>query len=102
VSANSSFRTMAHQQALCNANYNCAHGNYATVAKPGTSNHQMGLAIDFASITATGGSTCSARATQTNNGLWNWLKANAGAYGYRQYSAEAWHWDPTTGSNMCS
>lgn len=101
VSASSTFRTMAHQQALCNANSYCRNGNYTYVAKPGTSNHQMGLAIDFAGITAKGGSTCTYRATQTSSSLWVWLRDHAASYGFHQYSAEAWHWDVLSGGNRC-
>lgn len=96
VSATSTFRTMAHQQSLWNAD-----PNPADVAPPGTSNHQMGLAIDFVMPQIKGGKTCAARATQPNNATWKWLSTNAIKWGYRQYSAESWHWDPTTASNMC-
>ena len=44
---------MAHQQKLWSDN-----PNPAFVAPPGTSNHQMGLAIDFAMPQIKGGSTC--------------------------------------------
>ena len=101
VSANSSFRTMAHQKALCQANAHCKKGKYDLVAKPGTSNHQMGLAIDFNGTNVTGGGSCGARAKDPNSAIWSWLYSNASKYGYHQYSAESWHWDPTTGANMC-
>jgi hypothetical protein len=100
IRASSSFRTMAHQQALCNANPGCRSGNYTAVARPGTSNHQLGIAIDFAGITGTGGQTCGTRATSTHP-VYTWLRANASAYGMRQYSAEAWHWDFYSSSNRC-
>lgn len=100
VSASSTYRTMAHQQALCNANTNCVHGNYTDVAKPGTSNHQMGLAIDFAGMSAKGGQTCATRAVD-GSPLYGWLRNNAAAFGFRQYSAESWHWDPYTSANRC-
>lgn len=81
--ANSSFRTMAHQQQLCNANALCRSGTYTRVAKPGTSNHQGGNAIDFGN--------CSTRVTS----CYAWLSANASKYGIYNYPEEAWHWSTT-------
>lgn len=89
LTAISSFRTMAHQQALCSGNSLCASGSYKEVAKPGTSNHQMGLAIDF------GGGLPSTPGPVTGNAFWDWLSANAAKFGYKNYPAEAWHWSPT-------
>jgi hypothetical protein len=88
LTASSSFRTMAHQQALCAANSLCVSGDYSRVAKPGTSNHQMGLAIDFAGLPSSAGPV-------TGNPIWDWLSANALNFGYKNYPAEAWHWSPT-------
>ncbi len=95
-SATSSFRTMAHQQALWNA-----HPDPAYVAHPGNSNHQMGAAIDFSGIGAKGGGSCSSRAREPSNNKWVWLHDNAHKYGYKQYAKEAWHWDPSPSSNRC-
>lgn len=81
LAANSSFRTMAHQEALCPC-------DGVHVARPGTSNHQMGLAIDFSTLPSTPGPV-------SGNAFWNWLSANAAKYGYKNYPAEAWHWSPT-------
>ena len=75
----SSFRTMAYQQSLCPC-------DGSRVAEPGYSNHQMGLAIDWAYNGQTIG--CGGPA-------WNWLKANASKFGYKPYSLECWHWSPT-------
>lgn len=75
LTAGSSFRTMAHQQALCPC-------DGVSVAHPGYSNHQMGLAIDF-SIDSQSGQ------------FWDWLSKNAADFGYKNYPAEAWHWSPT-------
>lgn len=50
--------------------------NPARVARPGTSNHQSGCAIDF----------------QNTSGAWAWLKRNADQYGLHNYPAEAWHY----------
>lgn len=82
-SANSSFRTMVHQQQLCKDNPKCASGVYTRVAKPGTSNHQGGNAIDFAN--------CSTRGTA----CYKWLSENAGKYGIKNYPEEPWHWSTT-------
>ena len=103
ISASSSFRTMAHQQALCNNNAQCRAGNYTAVAKPGTSNHQLGIAIDFANMNAPiGGQSCAAGSRATyNSDTWRWLRDNARSFGIRQYSAEAWHWDAYTSANRC-
>jgi hypothetical protein len=81
LSANSSFRSMAHQQALCPC-------DGIHVAHPGFSNHQMGLAIDFATLPSTPGPV-------PGNRTWEWLSSNATKFGYKNYPAEAWHWSPT-------
>ena len=52
-------------------------------AVPGYSDHQMGLAIDF----AVNGQTISA-----TSGAFNWLSQNAYKYGLVNYPPEPWHW----------
>ena len=101
LSATSTFRSMAHQQALCRANAACRQGNYTYVAKPGYSNHQMGLAIDFAGTNVRGGPSCRQRATDWGSPVWRWLYQHAATYGYRQYAAESWHWDTLRNSTRC-
>ena len=104
MSAVSSFRTMAHQQALCNANTGCKNGtSYAYVARPGYSNHQLGVAIDFAgtNVKMSDANCTTRRATDSASTTWTWLKNNAATYGYRQYAAESWHWDPMVSSSRC-
>jgi LAS superfamily LD-carboxypeptidase LdcB len=101
ISATSAFRAMTHQTALCDGDPSCKSRRYTSVAKPGTSNHQMGLAIDFAETHVKGGTSCSAQAVDPGNPTWRWLHSNAAAYEYRQYAAESWHWDPTSGPAMC-
>ncbi len=51
-------------------------GNLA--ARPGTSNHGIGSAVDFAS-----------------EPMWNWLKSNGSKYGWKKIEAftEPWHWN---------
>lgn len=100
--AGSSFRTMAHQQALCAANSDCSNGRYGSVAKPGNSPHQLGLAIDFGDIyDSVGGNAGPCNPRQTSPlGFWKWLVDNAWKnFGFKQYCAEAWHWDATNYSN---
>lgn len=86
---NSTYRTMENQEKLCADNAGCS-GNppdYTWVAKPGTSNHQMGYAID---IGDSGYNAITSGSTQ-----FNWLKANAAKYGIYNYPKEPWHWSPT-------
>jgi hypothetical protein len=54
-------------------------------ARPGSSQHEIGLAIDF--------SNCSTRGTQ----CYQWLAGNASRFGFYNLPSEAWHWS-TTGS----
>jgi zinc D-Ala-D-Ala carboxypeptidase len=63
-------------------------------AKPGSSEHEKGLAVDFTYNGQTicfpnPGSRCS------GNPGFNWLKANAHRYGLRNLATEAWHWSTT-------
>ncbi|MBM3275481.1 MAG: D-alanyl-D-alanine carboxypeptidase family protein, partial [Candidatus Sericytochromatia bacterium] len=69
---NSGYRSHAEQVRLWNAN-----PNPALVARPGTSNHESGSAIDFANV----------------GRAWSWLKRNAQRFGFRNYPVEAWHYD---------
>ncbi len=48
-------------------------------AKPGTSNHGNGEAIDFSN-------------TPSGSAKFNWLKANAARYGLFNLPSESWHW----------
>jgi hypothetical protein len=54
-------------------------------ARPGTSMHERGLAIDF---TCEGGGVISSRSSP----CFQWLAANAGGYGLRNLPSEPWHW----------
>ncbi len=78
-------------------------GSGTACAAPGQSLHQLGVAIDFATITVKGTSTtsCSGRGEQVGNASWDWLNNNAAAFGFKQYSFEAWHWDSLTTPNRC-
>ncbi len=98
--ATSSYRTMEHQQRLCEDNPGCANGSsYSTVAQPGTSNHQMGLAIDFR-IVGIGNSrsncvTVAGICTAQGYPDWEWLNTNATRFGIKQYKNEFWHFSPS-------
>jgi hypothetical protein len=81
LAAGSAFRTMAQQQALCPC-------DGVTKARPGFSNHQMGLAIDFDTLPGSPGPI-------NGNPVWDWLSKNADKFGYKNYPREAWHWSPT-------
>lgn len=78
MSAASTFRTMADQQSLCPC-------DGVNVAYPGTSNHQLGVAIDFG-----GNGTL----MDKSNPMWKWLSENAEKFGYKPYVKEDWHWSP--------
>ena len=102
MSAQSSFRSMDHQKQLCaNDDNGCSSGNYSYVAKPGTSNHQMGVAIDFTMANSNkyplGHDACVMKngiCTAPGDKVWEWLRKNASKYGFKQYSKEFWHWSP--------
>ncbi len=79
---------------------NCGPSNYdiyekpasqcsPPTAKPGSSMHERGLAIDFTNR----GSIISSR----SNPAFQWLAGNAGRFGFRNLPSEPWHWS-TTGS----
>jgi peptidoglycan hydrolase CwlO-like protein len=73
----------------------CGSSNYAIyympasqcsppTARPGSSMHERGLAIDFS---CNGG--CAIR---YGNSCWNWLAAHANDYGLYNLPSEPWHW----------
>lgn len=73
---------------------NCGSSNYAIyqapssycsppTARPGTSMHEQGLAIDF----TMGGSTLG-----SGSPAYSWLKDNAANYGLYNLPGEPWHW----------
>ena len=83
------YRSNAQQIVLRRAH--CGTSNYAVyempagqcsppTARPGTSMHEQGLAIDF--------NNCSTRSTR----CFQWLNANASRFGFRNLPSEAWHW----------
>lgn len=98
LAASSGYRTYAKQESMY-------LGDSRRVARPGYSNHQMGLAVDIAGIAGVNveAQTCSTRVMALDNPTWQWLNKNTAVYGIKQYSAEAWHWDPNPGGlpNRC-
>lgn len=90
----SAYRDQASQIALrkqnCGANWRDAPSSSCRppTAKPGTSYHESGRAIDF-------GNMCFSKSGSTacpGNARWEWLKKNANQYGFTQLKTEAWHW----------
>lgn len=73
---NSANRSRAQQERLYAA-YRNGTGNLA--ARPGTSNHEKGQAIDFKGTT----------------GAFNWLARNAERFGFKNLPGEPWHYSPT-------
>jgi hypothetical protein len=73
----------------------CGTSNYAIyempssqcdppTARPGSSMHEVGLAIDF---TCDGGGS-----VDSGDSCWNWLSAHADEYGLYNLPSEPWHW----------
>jgi hypothetical protein len=94
------FRDPAEQIALRRAH--CGSTYYAIyqapssscrppTARPGSSQHELGLAIDFRCNGSSIGQY------DDSNPCFIWLTANAGRYGFKNLPSENWHWS-TTGS----
>jgi hypothetical protein len=60
------------------------HGGKLPVARPGTSRHEQGRAIDF----TVNGKSLESR----NHPFFRWLAQNAGMYGFKNLPSEPWHW----------
>ena len=86
-----SYRSVTNQIEL--RRQNCGNSYYAIyqmpagncrppTGQPGQSQHQLGLAIDFAACSR--GSAC-----------FGWLSRNASRFGYYNLPAESWHWSTT-------
>ncbi len=74
------------------------------VAAPGFSNHQGGIAVDFAlrlqpdpQQPAQSGKELGASMAQVDpwkdSWFWHWLKERAGEFGFVEYEPEPWHWE---------
>lgn len=76
---NSGFRTMAEQEYFWNCYQTCSCNSCNQAAAPGYSNHQSGHAFDINTATP---------------GVYNWLAANGGAFGFTEtVPGEPWHWE---------
>jgi hypothetical protein len=64
-------------------------------AIPGFSNHTSGIAVDFSTTEAneTLGPKTSQKALWQKSWLYEWLRANAAKYKFKQLPSEEWHWD---------
>ena len=77
-------RQISLRQSHCGSSYYAIYQMSASscrppTAKPGSSQHEIGLAIDF--------SNCS-----RGSASYNWLKANAASHGFYNLPSESWHW----------
>lgn len=84
------FRTMEEQIALrrahgCGDIYNASANSCSPpTARPGYSNHQMGLAVDL---------NCNGSLIRSHSSpCFVWLAQHAGQYGFKNLPSEAWHW----------
>ena len=85
---------IATRRANCGTSYYAiyeAPSSYCSppTARPGTSMHERGLAIDLTSS----GSLIRSRSTSA----FQWLQSNAASYGLYNYPVEPWHWSTTGG-----
>lgn len=77
------WRSSQQQQQLWD-DHNCDTGCSVPTARPGSSMHEQGLAIDFTS----GGRTIQSQSSPA----FQWLDGNAGGFGFRNLPSEPWHW----------
>lgn len=64
----------------------------ARTACPGYSNHQSGLAIDFATTVDNVELRAGSRDRWTKSWFYQWLQENAAQYGFSPLNGEPWHW----------
>jgi hypothetical protein len=84
VKINSAYRTFADQQRVYNEN--CPGGVCRILtARPGTSNHGFGIAVDFA--------TPGLQRIKPGDKLYDWLVINGPKYGFQRIKSESWHWE---------
>lgn len=87
MTSQSDFRSSAEQQVLYNKY--CNGSGPCKASKPGSSQHERGLAVDWG---IGGKSFCYPNATCPGNKGYDWMVANAAKYGFYKISIEAWHW----------
>jgi len=80
----SAFRTMQDQEYFW-CKYKNGTGNPA--ARPGTSNHQSGVALDFNTLGVKGNKK------RGRGAVYNWLAKHAAEYGFKRIALEHWHWE---------
>ncbi len=82
---------------------NCGTSNYdiykkppgkckPPTARPGTSRHENGLAIDFTCDGVDINSSINISKRPKTKKCFDWLKRNAGTYGLKNFPRENWHW----------
>lgn len=82
------WRSSQRQQELWDE-HNCDSGCTVPTARPGSSLHERGLAIDFTSS----GQTMQSR----SHPAFKWLDENAARYGLYNLPSEPWHWSTSGG-----
>ena len=91
IKVSSGFRTIARQNYFwnCYQTKQCNNGNLA--ARPGTSNHGKGIALD---INTDCGKQTGAKPSCGGSAVYQWLYNNAHTYGFiRTVQSEPWHWE---------
>ncbi|CAF3193441.1 unnamed protein product [Rotaria sp. Silwood2] len=91
ITVASGFRTVARQEYFwnCYQTKACNNGNLA--ARPGTSNHGRGAALD---LNTDCGSQSGATPNCGGSRVYQWLKNNGHNYGFkRTVQSEPWHWE---------
>ncbi|CAF1087310.1 unnamed protein product [Rotaria sordida] len=91
ITVASGFRTVARQEYFwnCYQTKACNNGNLA--ARPGTSNHGRGIALD---LNTNCGSQSGAKPNCGGSKVYQWLKNNGHKYGFkRTVQSEPWHWE---------
>ena len=78
ITINSGFRTLGRQQYFYNCHVTKRCNGGALAARPGTSNHGLGKALDL----------------QLTGAAYNWMTKNARKFGFRRtVPSETWHWE---------
>jgi len=91
IKISSAFRTIKRQEYFynCYINKNCNGGNLA--AKPGTSNHGKGIALD---LNTDCGKQTGAKPNCASSPVYQWLAKNTNSFGFtRTVQSEPWHWE---------
>lgn len=83
----SGYRSVAQQQVL----WDQSDKSGVKVARPGSSPHHTGRAIDI--VVAKSGTSGSAIEREKNSSTYKWLQANAATFGFYNYPVEPWHWE---------